>query len=418
MYSRSNSRPSNRFVWAIILMALPALLWTLPAHAQKLPKLPQLPKLPHNLQIHGFASQSWLKSSDNNVFGKSSSDSGSFGFTEVGLNASMRPLSRLQFSAQMLSRRAGEGSPGNIRLDYGFMDYTYFSGETSQLGIRLGRMKTPLGFYNDTRDVPFTRPSILLPQSIYFDRTRKLALAADGVHLYGERRSDIGDISFQAGVARPLVRGDEAEAAVFQRQFPGHLAPEISYTGRVNYDLDGGRVRLAVSASQLNMSYAPGAVDGLHAGTVRFTPLIFSAQYNAERWSLTSEYALRRLQYNNFGAIPNLDFVGESYYFQGVYRFTPEWEAVARYDVLHTDMADRDGSKWAASPASGGRPAHTRFAKDITVGLRWNVTPEFMLRAEYHNVNGTAWLSTLDNTNPGDLAQHWHLFSVLGSYRF
>ena len=31
------------------------------------------------------------------------------------------------------------------------------------MGIRLGRMKTPLGFYNDTLDVPFTRPSILLP---------------------------------------------------------------------------------------------------------------------------------------------------------------------------------------------------------------------------------------------------------------
>ena len=87
-------------------------------------------------------------------------------------------------------------------------------------------MKNPLGFYNDTRDVPFTRPSILLPQSIYFDRTRKLAIAADGVHLYGEYRSDYGDVSFQAGVVRPLVRGDEAEAAVFGVLLAGHLAPE------------------------------------------------------------------------------------------------------------------------------------------------------------------------------------------------
>ncbi|MEO6564199.1 MAG: hypothetical protein ABIN99_14350, partial [Nitrosospira sp.] len=62
--------------------------------------------------------------------------------------------------------------------------------------------------------------------------------------------------------------------------------------------------------------------------------------------------------------------------------------------------------------------AFNRFAKDITVGLRWNVTPEFMLRAEYHHVNGTAWLSTLDNPNLRDLSQHWDLFTVLGSYRF
>ena len=133
----------------------------------------------------------------------------------------MRPLTNLQFSVQGISRWAGKGSTGNVRLDYGFMDYTYYSGETGQLGIRLGRMKNPLGFYNDTRDVPFTRPSILLPQSIYFDRTRKLALAADGMHMYGEYRSDMGDFPFREGTVRPLVRGAEAEAAVFGRQFSG-----------------------------------------------------------------------------------------------------------------------------------------------------------------------------------------------------
>lgn len=428
MYLRSNSGSRGHLRWVIAAITLPILLWSFSAQADNppklpkfpsLPKLPKLPPLPHNLQIHGFASQSWLMSSgNNNFFGKSSSDSGSFDFRELGLNASMRPLTRLQFSAQMLSRTAGEGSPGNVRLDFGFMDYMYFSGESSQLGIRLGRMKTPLGFYNDTRDVPFTRPSILLPQSIYFDRTRKLALAADGVHLYGEYRSDLGDISFQAGVVRPLVRGAEAEAAVFGGQFPGHLAPEISYTGRVNYDLDGGRIRFAVSASQLNIRYIPGASDVLQAGSIHFVPLIFSAQYNAERWSLTSEYALRRLQYNDFGVMPNLDFYGESYYFQGAYRFTPEWEGIVRYDVLLTDKDDPHGKKWAAAQPGRAGLAHTRFAKDITVGLRWNITPEFMLRAEYHRVNGTAWLSTLDNPNTGNLSQHWDLFSILGSYRF
>lgn len=408
MYSISNSRSHNRFLMAIRLAVVPCVLWSYAVQAEKLPQ---------NLQIHGFASQSWLKSSgNNNVFGKSASDDGSFDFRELGLNASMRPLPKLQFSAQMLSRWAGKGSPGNIRLDYGFLDYTIFSGETNQLGIRLGRMKNPIGFYNDTRDVPFTRPSILLPQSIYFDRTRKLALAADGAHLYGEQRSDIGNISFQLGVARPLVRGAEAEVALLGSDRPGRFVAEMSYTGRVVYELDEGRFRLAFSGSQLNIGYSPTASDPVQAGSIRFTPLVFSAQYNAERWSLTSEYALRHFEFKNFGVAPlTLDFYGESYYFQGAYRFTPEWEAVIRYDVLYTDRNDRSGNKWAAA---SGRPAHNRFAKDITVGLRWNVTPEFMLRAEYHRINGTGWLSTLDNPVPGDLSQNWNLFSILGSYRF
>jgi hypothetical protein len=391
-----------------------AVLWNCVAYAQKLP-IPQ--NLPNNLQIHGFASQSWLKSTDNNnVFGKSSSDSGSFDFRELGLNASMRPRPNLQFSAQMLSRTAGKGSPGNIRLDYGFIDYAFLSEENSKIGIRLGRMKNPLGFYNDTRDVPFTRPSILLPQSIYFDRTRKLAIAADGGYLYGEHRSDIGNLLVEGGFGRPLVRGSETEVALLGHEMLGHLVPEISYIGRATYELDEGRLRFAVSGAHVNINYDTASGDPLRAGSIRFTPLIFSAQYNAERWSFTSEYALRKFEYKNFGVAPlNLDFFGESYYFQGVYRITPEWEAIARYDVLYTDSDDRSGKKWAA--ATGGDP-HRRYAKDITVGLRWNVTPEFMLRAEYHRVNGTAWLSTLDNPSSGDLSAQWNLFSILGSYRF
>ena len=145
MFYRSNSHACRGLAEGVVrIIVASAVLSNCVAHAQKLP-IPQ--NLPHNLQIHGFASQGWLKSTDNNnVFGKSSSDSGSFDFRELGLNASMRPRPNLQFSAQMLSRTAGEGSPGNIRLDYGFIDYAFLSGQNNTMGIRLGRMKNQLGF--------------------------------------------------------------------------------------------------------------------------------------------------------------------------------------------------------------------------------------------------------------------------------
>lgn len=120
-----------------------------------------------DLQIHGFASQAYIYTSDNDVFGNSD-DNGSSGFTEIGINALLRPLPRLQFSAQGLSRRAGQGTSATPRLDFAVADYRLYSQDTNQFGIRVGRLKNPFGFYNDTRDVAFTRPSILLPQSIYF----------------------------------------------------------------------------------------------------------------------------------------------------------------------------------------------------------------------------------------------------------
>jgi len=113
-----------------------------------------------------------------------------------------------------------------------------------------------------------------------------------------------------------------------------------------------------------------------------------------------------------------LHFVGESYYFQGEYRFTPKLEGILRYDALFTDRSDRSGNQWAALNPMRQGLEHSRFARDITVGLRWNVTPEFMLRAEYHYVNGTGWLSRLDNPNPRDTIKNWDLFAIQASYRF
>ena len=354
MCSRSSNCARTRLSRAGLLIAMTVLLWNGNTHAQKLP-IPQ--DLPYNLQLHGFFSQSWLKTTDNNVFGQSSSASGSFDSREIGVNGSMRPMTNLLVSVQGLSRWAGEGSEGNFRLDYGFLDYTFFTGEASQLGARLGRMKTPLGFYNDTRDVPFTRPSILLPQSIYFDRTRKLALAADGGHLIWGIPNRPGRLFVPRGGCRPIVDGDETEAAVFSMLIPGHLTPKISYVGRVNYELDGGRVRLAVSATQLNMGYSPEQWDPLQAGSVRFTPVIFSAQYNAERWSLTSEYALRHFEYKNFGPFcPTWILPARATISRESTVSHPEWEGIVRYDVLYTNRDDRDGKEFAAAASWTSSP--------------------------------------------------------------
>ncbi len=400
---KSTSRPLR----LAALFALPALAWSFAAPCAG---------LPDTLQIHGFASQGFTLTSDNNFFGDSD-DNASFDYRELGINASLRPLPNLQLSAQLLSRTAGESDNGDIRLDYGFADYGFISSETSRLGLRLGRLKNPLGLYNDTRDVAFTKPSILLPQSIYFDRTRDLALSADGIQLYGERLTDSGDVSFQFGVVEPRVDDDETELVFLGRNLPGDLEDDTSFIGRVLYERDGGRLRLGLSAAEVNIDYDPAALfpNDLLPGSIRFRPWIFSAQYNAERWSLTGEYALRQVRYQDLGGIPDRDFTGESYYVQGTYRFNPKWEGIARYDVLFSNKDDRDGSEFSVLT---GRPGHNLFAKDFTVGLGWTITPSLMLRAEYHRVDGTAWLPIPDNLDLADTERRWDLFIMQASFQF
>lgn len=378
-------------------------------------------RLQDSLQIHGFAAQAAMSTTDNNVFGETD-DQISLGFTELGINASVLATPRAQLSAQIVSRRAGEGHGGSPELDYALLDYSFLSRETGRMGVRAGRIKNPLGLYNETRDVPFTRPTLLLPQSIYLDITRNLGLSGDGAGFYGEHRFEDAALSFEFNLGYPRVDVDE-EYAILGADRPGEMTRELSGIGRLMYEREGGRLRLAFSAAHLNTDYKPvgpptpeNPITGeLPAGSFQFNPLILSAQYNAEFWSVTSEWALRRFEREQFGPAFDVDMVGESYYLQGTYRFAPDWEAVLRYDVLYLDRDDRDGREFAAiCPV----PRHTRFAKDLTVGLRWNITPSWMLRGEYHYVDGTGWLSLRDNPDPNRTERYWSLFALQIAFRF
>jgi len=375
------------------------------------------PPIGQSFQIHGFLSQAYLRTDENNFFGQSKGG-GSFDFRELGLNASWLPHSKLLAAAQCVSRWAGEGDNGRPRIDYGFLDYKPVSNPVGAVGIRLGRILNPLGIYNETRDAAFTRPSILLPQSIYFDRVRDVALSSDGVQAYGEYRRNLGDISMQAGVGKPRVEGEETELALLGADFPGELRRDASYIWKIGYDKDGGLIRAAVSGATVNIEYdSGGSGDILSDGDITFSPLIYSLQYGPERWSLTAEYARRSFKLRNLGFLDS-DTTGESWYVQGTLKLTEELESIVRRDVLFTDRDDRDGKDFERA-TNGAAPAHSRFAKDWTIGFRYDITPSVMLMGEFHSVDGTAWITRLDN--PDDLnktERRWRLYSLLVCFRF
>ena len=423
----SNCIERSRIAWLRQLLAAAVLaLLTLEAAAEDESKWPDF-SLPENFQIHGFGSQAFIKTSDNKWFGSSDDANGSWNYYELGVNASWRPIPQLMFAAQLMMRDAGKTDDGSPRWDYALADLTMLSEATKTLGIRGGRIVNPLGLYNETRDQPFTRPSIFLPQSIYFDVNRNLTLSGDGGQLYGEYRTEHSDWYMQLGVIRPRDRDPDIQELFTLGRFPGHMEGRASVVGRLMYERNGGQWRGAVSGGWFNGDYKPQAdfPNDLRAGSFDFNPLIFSLQYNAEKWSLTGEYALRYVRSKGFGPPPLDDSsTGESYYVQGIYRFSPKWQVVARYDVLYWDKDDKKGHKYEET---FNAPSHSRFAKDFMVGLRWDINKHFMLRTEFHRVDGTGWLSRPDNpgllqfsssADQDDVERHWNLFAIQGSFRF
>nr|WP_300315688.1 hypothetical protein [Halomonas sp.] len=368
----------------------------------------------NSLQLHGFLSQAYIVTDHNNFYGSSSDGNGSWDYTELGFNASLRPTKNLLIAAQALSRRAGKDDDGSPTLDYGIIDWQMLSTADQTFGIQLGRFKNPLGFYNQTRDVAFTRPSILLPQSIYFDRTRSVAMSGDGVSLYHEARLDNGGLLHsQFGVGRSQA-GDDAESSLGLDGLPGSLEGDLSVIGQVRYEHDGGRIVLAVSAASVHEKYeSPGDFPG--DGEFTFQPLVLSAQYNAERWSLTGEYALRRVETSGFNAFDDISQTGESWYVQYTRRFLDDWQWLVRYDTLVHNRNDPNGHKYEAA---GLGPAYSQYADDLTFGVQWTPHPNVMLSGEYHHVDGTGWLSLQDNPDASQTEQIWNMWLMQLSLRF
>ncbi len=373
------------------------------------------------VQVHGFLSQGYFLTTDNNLFG-SSERGGSLDFTELGINASWRPLPGLQIAAQVLSRRAGEAAENEPELDFALLDYTAVETAELRLGVRGGRVRLPFGLYGDTRDVAFTRPSILLPQSIYFDRTRELAISGDGIQFYAEGRGAWGNFMLDfTGPYFQRIATENSELALFGFDLPGDLESRVSFMGRLIYETPVLGLRFAATGARLLAKYNPkfDTPQDFGPGDDTFQFFIVSAQYEAEHWSLTGEYARRHIIDEGFSAGLDLNTVGESYYVQGIYRFDPHWEMVARYDVFFGDVDDRDGSEFEARNRSAGLPSHLQFARDWTVGVRYNITRSLMVRAEYHNVyGGTLFLLPQDNPDPSTLDKKWDIFALLVSYRF
>lgn len=370
-----------------------------------------------NWQLHGFISQGFIFTSQNQVFGNSSN--GSVDFTEVGLNGSARLLPNLLVSAQGLYRRAGGSDTQGLRLDFAQADYSVsLLDSAATLGVRAGRVKVPFGLYNDTRDVIWTRPSVLLPQSIYFDTLglRQAMISADGGLIYG--RYSYGDHRFgtEFMVAEPQYNtGGATEFLTGLQSAPGSVGGRPALIGRAVYEWMEGRGRLMFTAVDLDLDFRSNS-PSIPSGKISALYPLFSAQYNSELFSLTSEYGWIAGQRSGFVPVP-LKGTSESFYVQGEYRFAPNWTAVLRYDVFHVNRDDPNGRDEAAMT---GLPRHRFYAKDLTVGVRWIFEHNWLVAAEYHHIDGTAWLSTVDNPSllRGGGASDWDMLAIMMSYRF
>lgn len=383
-----------------------------------------------NIQVHGFLNQGLFSTDENDIFGNSN-DGFAVDYTQIGLNAAWIITPELRVAGQILSRRAGANDDGDLRLDYGLIDWKFVSSQSNRAGVRLGRIKMPIGLYNETRDVAHTHPGILLPQSIYTESQRDILLSADGVALYAEHTTPMGD--WILDVLGGQLREDELNDIAGNAGTDADIDRTRALLARLMYEVDGGRIRLGGYAMQAEIEF--GIDTGSFApALVALTPSIDStlradiyglfAQYNGPQWSLTGEVQRTTTkifdvtEITGFGPLlpdQNLGYT-DNWYLQLTYQVAPRWELLMRYDESSTH--DTGTRLFNGSVIPDTSPSHTQYARDMTFGVRWDPTDRVMLRAELHHVEGTLWLPGADNPNASQTRENWNIFALEASYHF
>jgi predicted porin len=402
----------------------------------------------------GYVSQAIINTSRNRFFGDSTR-SISPDYREIQLLLSVNLLQQVQLSTSLLSRRAGGVDDGDPRIDHAFLSYNFLHDLDHSVGIRLGRIKAPVGLFGDTRDVSFVRPGILLPQSIYSERFRDPMFAFDGFELFGQRLWDISSLGWQV-----VVNFNEPDTGYFEDLLRYQISSDdikVKPSGAVRtiYDWDAGRLRLAATYGllqyEIDNANNPLALTPQLQSTdteISTRALILSMEYNAQKWRLMGEYLHSSNEFRHTLSGLDTDSPGLSWYLQTTYRFNPKWEGILRYSTFYINKNDPDGSGFeqligmkqaelnalvAMNPGlltipefaalynqftSQSIKGHSTYAKNWVVGLGWNISSTMLARLEYFIVDGTGWIPQSDVESSTENKRCWNMLMAQFSWRF
>jgi len=378
-----------RFVLAVSALALVA---SRPAAAAEL----SLPGELGQLQVHGFISQGFLYTTDNNYLANTSR--GSFEFTELGLNFTLQPMDRLTLGLQIFSHDLGPIGDYRATLDWYSVDYHW----QDWLGVRAGRVKLPFGLYNDISDVDSARTAILLPQSIYPAQNRDFLLAQTGFELYGYRGlGPAGGLDYRmyGGTIFLDIRPQPGSpVTAVDLNVPFVAGGRLMWAAPVEGLRLGGSLQFLRLETHLLVPSSPGQV----AVNLPVMLWVASVEYTVRDLLLAAEYSRWRVrtESSNPSLVPEGLTFSERAYALASYRVNSWLQAGAYYSLLFPNVSRRG--------TLAGRQ------HDAALTLRFDINRFWLVKVEGHYMHGMAGLSSSLNGNQplSSLHPDWALFAL------
>jgi len=370
------------------------------------------------IDVHGFASQGFLVSSDYNYLANDTKN-GSFQFSEFGLNMAMNPFPNTRIAVQGFDFDTGNVGQYDPFLDYALIEYTV----CDELGARAGRIRRPAGIYNSIQDIDLARTYVLLPQGMYDARWRDWSAGLDGGELFGSvSLQKAGSISYEAYAGLVNMASNGGVARYVENGYPTATFHDIDSTpvfgGQLWYNtpLDGLRLGGSMFYMEdfgfgLSQNTGLGPVDFHTVGNVLGQQ--YSAEYVWKNWTFQAEYStydLTGYTHPSSASVPLstlLTFIPVStlsdnpntWYVAVSHRFNKHVEVGTYYTQF------QDGSA---------------MQKDATLSLRLDIKDWWILKVEGHYIEGTALLRDQAN-NPNDTGNNnsgWFMLAVKTTVSF
>ena len=368
------------------------------------------PATAENVNIHGFISQGYLKTNQNNYLAET--DDGSFQFNEMGINFTTFVSADLKVGCQFFARDLGDVGNDEISVNWAFAEYTY----RNWLGLRAGILKFSMGFYNDIRDFDSLRTPIFLPPSVYDEWLRDGLNNVKGIELFGSLRfGPLGILKYQFQTGIGSVPPNSGTEKFLTEVGPKHLEslsllePENSYDVRLIWKTPVDGLRFGASYDHSGAHYegkAPGSDISID---VKKTDLfIFSAEYIYRNLKIVAE---------NYW---NISDIHTEITFNGTL-LPPINSSVDVKDVYYVSMgyqfADWVEASYYYSRSLGTDESIKEFneLKDHCISLRFNINYYWIAKLETHIMDGKYGVWPDDD---GHTYNEWLLFAAKVSYSF
>lgn len=371
-----------------------------------------------NFQLHGFISQGLIDVDGSNFV--NDDEALSTELTELGINGSYQLSSTVRIAGQVVYLDGGNRYAKGIRIDYALLDWSFYDSNNWQANIYLGRFKNNHWLYSSSRDIPFARPSIILPQSVYYDGFRDIAVGGDGIALkISHSDDDYGDFDFNLSYGASKISDEQAET-ILSKLAQGKINQDYDVQASLYWQPAFSSWRFGVSLLDSSFNYqASNDFDVFFDGDISFQFYTMNALYEGENWELSGEIYHEEFSTEGFyHPKHNSSPVGQGIYLQSRYKINEKLTLLTRYERFYNDKDDKDGKK-LEEKTGGLVPAYFAYHRDATVGLSYDFSSDISLRLEYHWFQGAGRLTPVVLPNPQmNDSKNWNLWAAQLMYWF